>query len=406
MFSWFLTQFIVHAQFGMKVDRYFLTMLPALVYFLILGIHEISGKIRFNFRRYNLTSYILPLLLVMVALSSTATYLTYIGHSLEDEEGHMALFSEVDETPFIMNATDLVGNKYIVGSLNQATQWLKQNDPDYRTRKIRSNIWPGAVWYLRMYMDPQPTVNTTNLTIHELQKYNIDYYISSETLNIDAYPLLKNFGQVNIYKKDPSKIENKTRMLYIGKNWQNYIDQVLGLKAHVIYEKGHSVLGKSTEIDSHSLEELQQYPYVLLYNFKWHDQEKAEELLMKYVESGGTLVIDASGNMEGTFYSLDNSEFLHTIITRKRLPENPRVEPESVKLSPFLDDGQPWYGADYQSTGENKIEPLVTANGRTLIGVQKIGKGRIIWIGYNFVWHAFHTDNKDEMRLIQESIGI
>lgn len=166
------------------------------------------------------------------------------------------------------------------------------------------------------------------------------------------------------------------------------------------------MLGKSTGIDSHSLEELQQYPYVLLYNFKWRDQEKAEELLMKYVESGGTLVIDASGNMEGTFYSLDNSEFLHTIITRKLLPENPKIEPNSVNFSPFQEDGQPWYGADYQSTGDNKIEPLVTANGRTLIGVQKIGKGRIIWIGYNFVWHAFHTDNKDEMRLIQESIGI
>ena len=407
MFSWFLTQFIVHAQFGLKVDRYFLTMAPALVYFLVLGIHEISGKIRLNFRRSNLTPYILPLLLILVALSSTSIYLTYISHTLADEDQHEALMLEKDETPFIVNATDLVKNKYTVESLNQATNWLKQYDPDYGSRKIRSNIWPGAVWNLRMFMDKQPTVNTTNLTTHELQKYDIDYYISTESLNIDSYPLLKNFGQVNIYKKDPSKIENKTRMLYIGQNWQNYIDQVLGLKAYVIYEnKGHAIRGKSTEIDSHSLEELQQYPYILLYNFKWRDQEKAEELLLKYVESGGTLVIDVSGNMEGTFYSLDNSEFLHTIITRKRLPENPRVEPESVKLSPFLEDGQPWYGADYQSTGENKIEPLVTANGRTLIGVQKIGKGRIIWIGYNFVWHAFHTDNPDEMRLIQESIGI
>ncbi|HII83872.1 MAG TPA: glycosyltransferase family 39 protein, partial [Methanobacterium subterraneum] len=55
MFSWFLTQFIVHAQYGLKVDRYFITMAPALVYFLILGIHEISGQIRFKYRRFNLT---------------------------------------------------------------------------------------------------------------------------------------------------------------------------------------------------------------------------------------------------------------------------------------------------------------------------------------------------------------
>ena len=133
---------------------------------------------------------------------------------------------------------------------------------------------------------------------------------------------------------------------------------------------------------------------------------KAEDLLTKYVESGGTLVIDVSGNMEGTFYNLDNSEFLHTIVTRKSIPENPKIQPESVKLSPFLADGQPWYGANYESTNQNKIEPLVTVNNQTLIGVQKIGKGRIIWIGYNFVWHAFHTGNQGEMDLIQESIGI
>ena len=258
-----------------------------------------------------------------------------------------------------------------------------------------------------MFMDMQPTVNTTELTAHELAKNNIDYYISTESLNIDSYPPVAQFGLVTIYQKDPSKLENKTRMLYIGQNWQNYIDEVLGLKTYVIYEnKGHAIRGKSTEIDSHSLEELQQYPYILLYNFKWRDQEKAEELLMQYVESGGTLVIDASGNLEGTFYNLDNAEFLHTIITRKSLPENPVVQPESVKFSPFLADGQPWYGANYESTGENKIQPLVTANNQTLIGVQSIGEGRIIWIGYNLVWHAFHLDNPDEKALIQEVIGI
>lgn len=407
MFSWFLTQFIVHAQFGLKVDRYFITMAPAMVYFLILGIHEISGKISFNYRNINLTRYALPILLVMLALSSTATYLTGINHILGDEDQQLALVFQEDETPFNVNGTDLVRNKYTVESLTQATQWLKQYDPDYRNRNIRSNIWPGAVWNLRMFMDMQPTVNTTELTAHELAKNNIDYYISTESLNIESYPPVAQFGLVTIYQKDPSKLENKTRMLYIGQNWQNYIDEVLGLKTYVIYEnKGHAIRGKSTEIDSHSLEELQQYPYILLYNFKWRDQEKAEELLMQYVESGGTLVIDASGNLEGTFYNLDNAEFLHTIITRKSLPENPVVQPESVKFSPFLADGQPWYGANYESTGENKIQPLVTANNQTLIGVQNIGEGRIIWIGYNLVWHAFHLDNPDEKALIQEVIGI
>lgn len=124
------------------------------------------------------------------------------------------------------------------------------------------------------------------------------------------------------------------------------------------------------------------------------------------MESGGTLVIDASGNLEGSFYNLDNAEFMNTIITRKSLEANPKIEPNTVNFSPFLSDGETWYGAHYEPTNQSQIQPLVTADGNILIGEQKIGKGRIIWIGYNLVWHAFHLENPEEKVLIQSVIGV
>ncbi|CDG64942.1 putative membrane protein [Methanobacterium sp. MB1] len=382
---WFMAQFIAHEQFAQKVDRYFITMAPALVYFLILGLNQIAGKLKISFRKVNITSYILPLLLLMVALLSTNNYLIDMDHSMDDNNA----------------------NKDLVDKMELAANWLKEYDPQYSTKKIRSNQWPAMVWNLRTYMDKQPTWKTTEMVLHELEKNDIDYYISTEALNSEAYPRVAQFGAVSIYQKNPSKIENKTKMLYIGQNWQNYIDDVLGLKAYVIYENvGQVVRGKSTEIDSHSLEELQKYPYILLYNFKWKDQEKAEELLIQYVESGGTLVIDASGNLEGSFYNLDNTEFLDIIITRKSLQANPKIEPDNVKFSPFLSDGATWYGAHYEPTNQSQIQPIVTADGNILIGEQKIGKGRIIWIGYNLVWHAFHLENPQEKALIQSAIGV
>ncbi|MBF4475270.1 glycosyltransferase family 39 protein [Methanobacterium formicicum] len=405
--AWFMAQFIVHAQYAQKVDRYFITMAPALVYFLILGLNQIAGKLKINYRQLNLTRYILPLLLLMVALLSTTAYLTGLDHSLNDNYEYLSAINQPDDTPFIVNSTDLLRNKYTADNLALAANWLKEYDPQYSTKKIRSNQWPGMVWNLRTYMDKQPTWNTTELISHELEKNNIDYYISTQSLNLEAYPQVAQFGDVFIYQKDPSKIENKTQMLYIGQNWQNYIDEVLGFKAYVIYENlGQVVRGKPTEIDSHSLEELQKYPYLLLYNFKWNDQEKAEELLTRYVESGGTLVIDASGNLEGSFYNLDNAEFMNTIITRKSLEANPKIEPNTVNFSPFLSDGETWYGAHYEPTNQSQIQPLVTADGNILIGEQKIGKGRIIWIGYNLVWHAFHLENPEEKVLIQSVIGV
>lgn len=255
-------------------------------------------------------------------------------------------------------------------------------------------------------MKQQPTFNTTPELNHWLEKNHVDYYISLNPADLQSYQPIAQYNNMTLYQINPNATTNKTKMLYIGQGWQNYMDQVLGLKAFVLHEsQGRLVIGKATEIDSHSLEELQQYPYILLYNFKWHNQHDAEELLLNYVESGGTLVIDASGNMEGMYYNLDEAVFLNTSISKKSLPVNPKIQP-ALNFSPFLSDGETWYGAHYEPTNQSQIQPIVTADGNILIGEQKIGKGRIIWIGYNLVWHAFHLENPQEKALIQSAIGV
>lgn len=415
-FSWFMIQFITQSLFAIKVDRYFLTMAPALTYFLILGLHEISQKIGFKSGKIGLNSdkirskpdiigfnsgkvnsksrkiipIILPCLVIILALSATSIYLSDVQ---QHKDNYMT--------------GDMMKNQLIDDYMDVMVEELTRYDPSYQDKKVQSEVWPGFVWKLKTGMEQQPTFNTTDELNHWLEKKDVDYYISLNPVNLSSYQPLTEYNNMTLYQKNPDLSTNKTNMLYVGQGWQNYIDQVLGLKAYVIHEsQGRLVIGKATEIDSHSLEELQQYPYILLFNFKWHNQPHAEQLLTEYVESGGTLIIDASGNLEGMYYNLDNGVFLNTSITKKSLPANPQIQPESINFSPFLSDGDTWYGANYESTGENKIQPLITANNQTLIGVQKIGKGRIIWIGYNFVWHAFHMENQDEMELIQESIGI
>lgn len=390
--SWFVTQFLSIVSFALKVDRYFIPMAPALAYFTVLALHQVSGKLKINYRKHNLTTYLLPFLLILVAISSTSIYLDDTQHSRENY-----MYS------------DFAPNQKLTVNINSAVEKLEKYDPSYHDKNIRAEVWPAYIFKLQTNMSEHPSFNNTTALNHELEKNNIDYYISLNPTKLGSYFEIARAGDITIYQQDPAKKEDKPRMLYIGQNWQHYIDQVLGLRAFVEYEgQGRFSIGKATEVDSHSLEELQQYPYLLLYNFKWHNQPKTEELLLNYVKSGGTLIIDASGNLEGSYYNLDNTAFLNTVITKKSISTNPVMEPGNLTglFSPFVSDGQTWYGADYESSVDPRIEPLVTADGRTLIGVQRVGKGKIIWIGYNLVWHAFNSGNQNEMGVIQDSIGL
>lgn len=381
-FTWFMTYFIFHSTFAVKVDRYFVTMVPAFTYFVILGLSEIVNKLKVEFKGINLTSTIISFFLILTIF-----------------------FSIISTLNAIPNDPILLEDQATANETKALSEWIIKNDPDYNNKLIYSDFWPYVSWYLQMNAKNMPIFKDNRAFSHELDKYSADYYVSYRPeLNLTSYEEVNRVGKISIYKKIPEKSENLTSFLYIGKNWQNYIEDVLDFKAFVYRNE-------SLYIDDYTLEEIKNYEAVLIYNFKWHNQNDAEQLIRDYLNSGGTVIIDASGNLNGITYNLDNTIFLDTHITRKAMYTNPLIEinpkikNQELILSPFeSEDGSTWYGANYEPFGEDKIENLVTADGKTLIGIQKVGKGRIIWIGYNLVWHAFITENKAERKLIEDLV--
>jgi len=252
--SWFMTQFTVQSVFALKVDRYFITMTPALAYFVALGLNQISEKLKVEFKYINITAIFLSCIFIILAFSSTIVYLNDISHGKDD---------------YLSN--DFQKNKVLTEDIISTANWLKKYDPEYKNKEIRSDFWPAFVWYLKMNLEEMPSYNNSKEINHELEKNNIDYFLSlHQNLNLTSYTEINKIGNITIYKKNPKKFEIKPHILYIGKNWQHYVDNVLGFKAYVYYEGvGRFSIGRSTYIDDHSLSELKKYPYILLYNFRW-----------------------------------------------------------------------------------------------------------------------------------------
>jgi hypothetical protein len=178
--SWFMVYFIFHSVFAIKVDRYFISMAPAFIFFVILGLNEISGKFKVKVRNINLIPLILSLILIIMVLAPT---ISWIEHNYSISKTSDSQYEEVKDSI-------------------AASQWLIANDPNYKTKNIYSDyLWPHLSWYLKTNVKPIPLTETRSIN-YELSKYDIDYYfINNFKLNSTSYKKINQFGNITVYKK-------------------------------------------------------------------------------------------------------------------------------------------------------------------------------------------------------------
>lgn len=391
--AWLWVNWDFHSNL-LELVRYSVSMLAPLAYFVVLGIDSLIGLLKHS-----------KAASLIAKITATVTLATLIGAS----------FTCSLQVP--RRAEDKLNT-----SMTRAVAWLKANVPNIETKTIFwSSSWRAFLsWHTRQNARGMPAFKDERAYEHELQKHKADYYVEiSQAENyryLHSYKLFKKLFYKNystfILSKKPGAVQGKPRVLYIGQNWQNYIEEVLGFQYFVFHKSqryGYK-LNKAQYLDEYSLRELKQFPMILLYNFRWHNRQDAEAMLASYLEDGGTVIVDATANVTGvgTLYNLDDQDFLGIKIQKKALSRNPSItlksalQSEPVVFSPFTTGRSTWIGATYQGSREHTLKPLATADGNVLIGEQKIGKGKVYWIGYNLVWHAFETDNREEQRLLQK----
>lgn len=176
--SWLAAFFIFHSIIPLKVDRYFITMTPALVYFIILGLSTVIEKYKSCLSFKKIKSEHIYLMVAIILLVSTAA--AHVGHSPKHGYGY-----------YIQNASD----------------WLTQYDPDYKDKNIFSDYDPAVTWSLkeevkfavpRIYPYPESFGRF-------LLNNDADYYIDTLTdpkWDIPGYHVIKKMGSIWIYQRD------------------------------------------------------------------------------------------------------------------------------------------------------------------------------------------------------------
>lgn len=194
VFTWFMVFFIFHSIFVIKNNRYFVPMIPPLVYFMILGLSEVSKRINLKIRNKNVTFPLIAMLLTLLILLSTASAISQISHSNNDI-------------------------KSLNNEIKQSSTWFISNYPDYKNKNIYSDLWPNYSWYLKTNVKMVPiyqayqilpdgtkvyTVNQAdnNAFNKYLLNNNADYFFSEiPGLNLTSYKPINQFGNIIIYQK-------------------------------------------------------------------------------------------------------------------------------------------------------------------------------------------------------------
>ena len=166
-----------------------------MAYFLILGLSEVSERLKFKIKNRNITFPLIAVVLTLILLLSTVSYLPIVQQANND--------------------TKILNQNIVL-----ATEWLTNYDHDYKNKTIYSDLWPNFSWYLKTYVKMVPVfkdnqsysggVRRIKLLIQDdikafnnyLKGNNADYYFSiRKDLNLTSYKQIKQFGNVIVYER-------------------------------------------------------------------------------------------------------------------------------------------------------------------------------------------------------------
>ena len=396
MVAWVLTYFDFHGHQPIQVPRYVITVAAPLVFLIMLGWQAFVSDIRRTLvenraepapeRAGPLVRYAAPVLLAGFVVASLLT----------------TIAATADEPP----------DRYVQAA-QQTAAWLR-DQPGIERAMVMSELWPITAWYARIPVKAMAAFPEKEAYQHALDKHEADYYVAIRNGEYAGYSTSMETTGARVLERRAGAAAPLPRVPYLGKAWDNYLESVTGYTFYLTGDQGPQEWGEMVFSDAMTAEELARYDAVAVFGVRWKDRAVGESALRDYVEAGGSVVIDASGNLGTMPYDLADTVVFDTVIRRRELPAEAPIVVDigfssrhpalgSVTPSAFEDEvGGPWYGADYTPLpGSADLEVLATVGGRPAVAMRRIGRGRVYFIGYNLAWHAFITGNESERRLIE-----
>ena len=186
MFYWMVINFIFITYYHVKVDRYFMPILPVIAYFVTLSLSLIFDKFKEN-KHMDKIKIVVPIGLICIILLSIGIATVSNSPHTFDNQMH----------PNFMTAAN---EEKAVGA------WLVEHDPDYLNKTIWADRGGDMSFILKKQIPSyEKTSDAANFT-DEMVKNKVTYFISKDNKTIgEPYVKLYQNGEVSLYYYDKGK---------------------------------------------------------------------------------------------------------------------------------------------------------------------------------------------------------
>ncbi|MDO5859720.1 glycosyltransferase family 39 protein [Methanobrevibacter sp.] len=180
MIFWFVVNFSFFTYHHIKVDRYFIPMLPVVVYYIILSMYLIFNKLK-SHRYMEKIRVIAPIGLICLILLCSGVFA--LGNSPHTFDNQMH-----------PNFATAASEEKAVG------EWLIKHDPQYMNKTIWADRGGDMSFLLKKEIPScEKTSNETNFT-SEMVKNKVSYFIAKDNKTIgQPYTKLYQNGEVYLY---------------------------------------------------------------------------------------------------------------------------------------------------------------------------------------------------------------
>ena len=348
------------------------------------------------------------LLILIITFGIVVEVPVIVRHTVNNSESPIMGFVVVDEETLQHRLGTNVSNVAIWFN----SRYLTPQTSGYYAQGIPYKDWEwwrnNAIWKFK---------DNDNETLFLLDWYAIKWIV---IINRDPHKFLNRpdiyrlISHINSYYEfeylNASKIltaTDATPILFIGSDI--YYDTFLralsltGLRSNLYIP----VKGSSKYVDSYTLEELRQFPAIILYGYDYKDLDKMAQLLSQYVDEGGSLFMEANGSPDYKAEDLPNpfpvrETYTYVVMDEWNFNVSNHPIPHGVNFTAF---SPPLYRAGGWGVSTSYeiadwAEPILMSGGRPLIVAGEYGRGRVVWSGMNLFYHTKSYRNEEEAKFI------